>query len=133
MTSTGPSLHHRPVRPLILASLAAASLSFLATPGKAAAPSPGEEPIAITVPFGDLNLSSQDGLGQLYQRIVAAAKQACGGGTDTRPLANWSQSRMCTRASIARAVAAVGVPDLLALYARKNGHPIDSKVLLSKR
>lgn len=132
MTSTGTYLH-RPVRPLILASLAAIPLCFLASPSQAAPPSPGEEPAAITVQFADLNLQSRDGLEQLYTRIVAAAKEVCGESTDTRPLANWSQVRMCTRQSIARAVATVGIPELIALYARKNGRPIDNKVLLTKR
>lgn len=132
MTPTGTS-PHRPVRALMLASFAAGSLSFLATPGQAAPPSPGEEPAAISVQFGDLNLRGHDGLDQLYLRIVAAAKQVCGADTDTRQLANWSEVRMCTRQSIERAVATVGMPELLALYARKNGHPIDNKIRLAKR
>ena len=132
MTSTGSSLR-RTIRALIPASLAAASLSFFATPSQAAPPSPGEEPAAITVQFADLNLHSRDGVERLYQRIVGAARVVCGGDTDTRPIANWSQIRACTRESVARAVATVGLPELMAFYARKTGHPIDGKVLLSKR
>ena len=132
MTSTGTS-PRRPVRTLILTSLAAASLALLATPGKAAAASPVEGTAAITVYFGDLNLHSHDGIDELYQRIAAAAERVCGGDTETRSLDTWSQVRICTRQSIVRAVAMVGIPELLALCARKNGHPIDNKVLLTKR
>lgn len=132
MKSTKASQHPSANR-LILVSLAAAALPFLATPSRAAAPGPGEEAVAVTVQFGDLNLHSRAGIDRLYERIIAAAKTVCGGDSDTRPLENWSRFRMCTRQSSARAVAAVGIPELAALYARKTGHAIDKRTLLAKR
>lgn len=132
MKTTNASQHRR-ARKLILASLTAAAMPFLANPSQAAAPSRGEEAAALTVQFGDLNLHSEAGLNQLYERIIAAARTVCGGDSDTRPLDNWSRFRMCTRQSTARAVAAVGIPELVALYARRTGHLIDDGTLLTKR
>ncbi|MDE2050905.1 MAG: UrcA family protein [Gammaproteobacteria bacterium] len=132
MRPTGTSLR-APLSALILTSLAAASLPFLTSPCQAAAPTTAEEPAAITVRFGDLNLHSRAGIDVLYQRIAAAARDVCGGDTNTRSLADWSQSRLCRQQSIARAVATVGIPELLAVYTQRNGRPIDRKILLTKR
>jgi UrcA family protein len=120
-------------RTLFLTLLAAASLPFLTTPSRAAPPMSAEEPTTLTVQFGDLNLRSREGIAQLYQRLAVAAGQVCGADSDTRSLANWSQVRFCTRQSMARAVAAVGIPELFAFYAQRTGHPLDSKILLTKR
>jgi len=134
MKSTKASSQHPSARRLILASLAAVALPLLATSGRAATPSPGEEPATVTVQFADLNLKSRAGLNQLYERIITAARMVCGGDDgDMRPLENWTRFRLCTRQSTARAVAAVGIPELVALYARKAGHPIARTTLLAKR
>lgn len=132
MKTTNASRHPH-ARKLILASIAAAALPLLTTPSQAATPTQGEQAAALTVEFGDLDLHSQAGIDQLYERIIAAARTVCGGDSDMRSLDNWSRFRMCTRQSSARAVAVVGIPQLLALYARRTGRAIDDRTLLTKR
>jgi UrcA family protein len=107
-----------PFRSVILATLAAASFPLASVPSQAADPRPNEQSNSQTVHYGDLNIHSDQGLAQLYQRIVAAATGACGD-SDANSLEAWSQARACKSRSIARAVAAINIPGLTALYARK--------------
>lgn len=112
-------------RGLIFITLIAAGLTLSPAPGRAAEPGPGEQPVSLTVQYGDLNLHSSQGLLQLSLRIVTAANQACGGETRGRvPLKEWSRFRACTVQSINRAVNVIGNPDLAMLLARRTGRPI---------
>jgi UrcA family protein len=117
-------------RPFILAILAAASLAVASTAVQAAETSRDSEPVKA-VQFGDLNLASQQGVERLYQRIVAAAQQVCDS-REGRSLQAQALDSICTKQSIARAVAAVGRTALTALHAAKTGQP-DSAIKLAKQ
>jgi UrcA family protein len=117
-------------RPFILGTLAAACLAVTSTGVQAAEKSRDAEP-GKAVQYGDLNLASSQGVERLYQRIVAAAQQVC----DTRQgrsLQAQALDSICTKQSIARAVAVVGQPSLKALHAAKTGQP-DSAIKLAKQ
>jgi UrcA family protein len=105
------------------------SLAFLAFAGFAgmagsnaalAADGPEAAPRTLTVQYPDLNLSSAQGIEQLYSRITAAASAVCDE-TDPRSLRVWVQTRICTNRSIERAVAATHLPALVALHAARTG------------
>ncbi len=70
------------------------------------------------VQYGDLNLANPQAIQLLYQRIVAAANKVCDS-RDHRSLQAFAHDRNCKERSIASAVAAVGRPELTALYAAK--------------
>jgi len=110
------------VRCLVLATLATACLAVTSPVVHAADESPGSEPMKRTVTYGDLNLANPQGVEQLYRRIVGAARQVCGA-LDGRSLQEKAQFSICTKQSIARAVAAVDQPSLTALHAVKTGQP----------
>lgn len=117
-------------RRLVLATLAAACMAVASTAVQAAE-KPGDSEPVTTVQFGDLNLANPQGVERLYQRIVAAAQQVC----DTRQgrsLEAQALDSICTKQSIAHAVAAVGRPALTALHAAKTGQP-GSAVKLAKQ
>jgi UrcA family protein len=84
-------------------------------------------PRKVTVEYADLNLSNPQGVEQLYSRINAAAGQVCAD-PGSKSLGNWLQTRICTRQSIERAVAAVDLPALTALHAAKTGQPAPVQV-----
>jgi UrcA family protein len=117
-------------RRLVLAALAFACMTVAATAVQAGEKSRDSGPVQA-VQFGDLNLASSQGVERLYRRIVAAAQQVC----DTRQgrsLQAQALDAICTKQSIAHAVAAVGQPALTALHAAKTGQP-GSAVKLAKQ
>jgi UrcA family protein len=116
------------VRYLVLATLAAACMAVSSTAVHAADDS---EPMKTTVRYADLNLANPQGVEQLYQRIVSAARQVCSA-ADGRTLQEKAQFWSCTEQSIARAVAAADQPALAALHAIKTGQP-QSTARLAKR
>jgi UrcA family protein len=120
------------LRALCLATLGAAWLPLFSSPSLAADPVPGEPPPSKTVNFADLNLHSHEGLSELYQRIVAAADEVCGY-RDSLPINLWSEQRACTSQSIARAVAAVGIPELTAMHLRRTGHGLIEGTVVARR
>ena len=72
------------------------------------------------VNFGDLDLSSSEGIATLYQRIESAARLVC-----KDRLAPWS--RRCYDATIGDAVATIDQPQLTALHSAKiEQHPPSS-------
>jgi len=72
------------------------------------------------VNFGDLDLSSSEGIATLYQRIESAARLVC-----KDRLAPWS--RRCYDATIEDAVATIDQPQLTALHSAKiEQHPPSS-------
>ncbi len=77
---------------------------------------------AVAVSYGDLNLSTSEGVLTLYRRIAAAANQVCGGNPDPRDRHAVVWSRVCRQAAMARAVQAVGNPRLAALLTTRSGH-----------
>ncbi len=117
-------------RPLILTALAAACLAVASPAVQAAEKSPDFKSVK-TVQFGDLNLGNPQGVERLYRRIVAAAQQVCDS-RQGRSLQAQVQDSICTKQSIAHAVAAVGQPALSALHAGRTGQP-NSAVKLAKQ
>jgi UrcA family protein len=76
---------------------------------------------AVTVSYGDLNLSTPEGALTLYRRIAKAANQVCGGNPDIRDPLAVRLSRLCRQAAMTRAVQAVGNARLAALLATGGG------------
>lgn len=99
------------------ASHAAAALAACLCIGVAAsahaAPVAAER--AVTVSFGDLNLTGDAGTQVLYQRIVAAAGQVCEL-DDIRDLRQVADARACRARAIEEAVHEVNSPRLVAVY-----------------
>jgi UrcA family protein len=110
------------VRCIALAILATACLAQISTAVQAADKFPDSEVMRKTVNYGDLNLTKQQGVEQLYHRIAGAANQVCAR-LDGRSLQEKVQYWICTKQSIARAVAAVDRPALTALHGIKTGQP----------
>jgi UrcA family protein len=110
------------VRCLVIAISAMTCLALSSTVVHAADQSTDSEPMKKTVNYGDLNLAHPQGVEHLYQRIVRAARQVCEP-LDSRPLQAKAESWSCTKLSIERAVAAVDLPALTAMYGIKTGQP----------
>lgn len=124
---------HVPVSVITLTALATACLGLMLSPARAANPDPAYAPVAQLVQYSDLNLNSHQGIAQLYQRIEAAARDVCAGDSGSRSLADWSQARICARASASRAVAQIDNAALTAFYTKQTGRLIDRRALLAKR
>lgn len=105
-----------------LAFVAFAGLAGMAGSNPVLAADANTAPRKMTVQYADLNLSSAQGVEELYFRIVTAADQVCAV-PGSKALQHWLQARICTRQSIERAVAAVGLPALTAFHAAKTGQP----------
>jgi UrcA family protein len=78
---------------------------------------------AVTVQYGDLNISTSRGAATLYGRIRTAAEAVCS------PLSQGDlSSRMhrnaCVSQSIAGAVGKINQPALFAVYNAKNARPL---------
>ena len=101
---------------LILALVAGSG--FAASAGAA---TPDESTASAIVHYGDLNLSTEQGIKTLYQRIARVAKQVCPDG-ESRGLENLNHARACQQEAIARAVGAVHNERLAALYAAARHH-----------
>jgi UrcA family protein len=81
----------------------------------------GAEPAAsVRVPYGDLNLTSEQGVGTFHARVAAAARQVCGAdGLDIRNLQAYAAERSCEAQAIANAEQGVqGVKVAASLAAR---------------
>jgi UrcA family protein len=117
------------VRQFVLATLATACMAIASAAVQAA--ESRESETAKTVQFGDLNLANPQGVERLYRRIVVAAQQVCDS-RQARSLQAQALDSICTKQSIAHAVAAVGQPALSALHAAKTGQP-GSAVRLAKQ
>ena len=73
---------------------------------------------AITVRYSDLDLTSAQGTQVLYKRIVTAANQLCSEG-GVRDLKRLAAAQTCAEQAVARAVAGVHSPRLVALYSAR--------------
>jgi UrcA family protein len=67
------------------------------------------EPPTITVPYGDLNLSTRQGVAILHRRINVAAQQVCGNGYEPGDLSRASAYRRCVNAAADKALEKVQV------------------------
>ena len=72
-------------------------------------------PQAVTVRYGDLDLSRAADAAKLYTRIVQAARVVCAP-EDYRLLLQVEGTRECVRATVDAAVAHVAVPQLTAYH-----------------
>jgi UrcA family protein len=70
---------------------------------------------AITVRYSDLDLSSAQGTQVLYKRIVTAANRVCSE-AGVRDLKRAAAAEACAEQAVARAVAGVHSPRLVAVY-----------------
>ena len=121
MNTQNPAIRNSfDVRRLVLTTFAAACMAVAATAVHAAEQTRDSDSMMKTVLYGDLNLANPQGVERLYRRIVAAAQQVCDS-RQGRSLQAQALDSICTKQSIARAVAAVGQPALTSLHAVKTG------------
>ena len=74
---------------------------------------------SVRVPYGDLDLASEQGANTLHARIAAAARQVCApNGVDGRNLAAFAAERSCESQAIANAMSQVQGPQVASLAAR---------------
>ncbi len=107
---TGRPTAGRTSRAAVLAiSLLAASLGV-------AQAAPVRDVPQVVVSYGDLDLSSSEGVHELYKRIEFAAREVCPY-ADARELGQVALNRACRNAAISRAVRDVKSPQLVALRA----------------
>ena len=71
----------------------------------------GQPPVVVS--YGDLDLSTHDGVATMYARLEAAAKSACTGNESDSP---------CVDHAVRQAVARIGAPRLVVLYETRTGH-----------
>ena len=74
-----------------------------------------DEPISVTVSYGDLDLSHAAGAQALLHRLEYAADKACGGAPDIRVLAQRAIYDKCRTTAVEKAVDQVKSPILTAL------------------
>jgi UrcA family protein len=67
------------------------------------------DPRSVTVHYGDLNLSSGEGVETLHRRIKAAAQQVCGDGYQPGDIARASVYRSCVNTAAEKALEKVQV------------------------
>jgi UrcA family protein len=84
--------------------LASCAIALTATLSHAATPQ--SDVPAISIQYSDLNVSTEAGSRELYQRLVSAARQVCPSnlGPSARQL---SESRHCVAAAVDRAMSEV--------------------------
>jgi UrcA family protein len=114
------------LRSLIAAAIFGALASSFSVVSAADA---GSKPINVNVKFEDLNIASPAGARVLYDRIRAAAENACSYywfKTDA------DQVR-CVHDGIANAVTTVNRPALFAVYNAKNKTPLPTTLLSQSR
>jgi UrcA family protein len=95
---------------LTLGSLTAA-LSFGAV--NAATP---DNPPSVVVKYGDLDLSTANGVNEVYRRIVRAARQVCPE-MSFQDLSLQGKIAACRDQAVARAIRQIDNPQLAAVYA----------------
>jgi UrcA family protein len=85
----------------MLAALTACMAFGLADVARSATP---DSAPAIRVPFGDLNLTTDQGTSAFHARVAAAARQVCSvGREDSRNLQAWAAERSCEAQAIVNA------------------------------
>jgi UrcA family protein len=81
------------------------------------------EPAAVTVSYGDLDLSVPAGAERLYKRIDQTAKQVCGSPTLANSAIVAPGYKACVVEAVDRAVATVDSPLLSAYHAARTAKP----------
>ena len=100
-------------------TLVLAAMSGLLTVAQATALQSGAVAPSRKVSYGDLNLTTPEGAGILYQRIRGAARSVCG--DQGRTLFEQSQWTSCVSDAISRAVAEVDNPGLTSIHGSRGG------------
>jgi UrcA family protein len=95
------------------AALTVATTSFAAAPGV--------DPPAVSVRFGDLNLSTTAGVNSLYRRISFAARQVCPD-VFSRELAVVAAGQRCQASAVSEAVRKLNNPQLALVHAAHVSH-----------
>src|ERR1700742_67815 len=103
-----------------VAASAAAAMASAATPVANVSYSSDNVP-SIAVRYDDLNLSTEQGTRQLYQRIKSAAREVCPVAL-SRDLTAIASSEHCQSKAIAQAVQAVNNPALASIHAAHARH-----------
>lgn len=86
----------------MLAALTACMALGIADVARSATPDTAP---TVRVPYGDLNLTTEDGASTLRARVAAAARQVCSvEGSDIRNLQAYAAERSCEAQAIANAV-----------------------------
>lgn len=80
----------------------------------------GPDALSVKVQFADLDLTHQQGIAVLYDRITGAAKAVCAP-FDGRSLKDSGMFRGCIHEAIAGAVARVDQAKLTAYYRQRSG------------
>lgn len=70
----------------------------------------------VTVRYGDLNLTHEEGARVLLTRLDHAATHVCGGSPRVADLHAWASYEACRKAAMDRAVASVRSPLVASLY-----------------
>jgi UrcA family protein len=84
---------------------------------------------AVTVRYGDLDVSRPQNVAELYQRIVAAAYDVCKGSDFDHNLnESLRQPVVCVDEAIANAVKRLGLPKLVAIYNAHHRQPLPISV-----
>lgn len=92
-----------------------------------AAMAQGDTATQVPVRYGDLDVSSTSGAAVMLQRIDDAATEACGAPWGSlREYRLSVQRSVCHRESMERAVAAVDLPALSALFQQRPVHGIET-------
>lgn len=124
MNTMNPSSKRCSVAAIALFGAVAASFA-----GVAAAGNP--ELLQITVPYGDLTVSTSQGAATLYNRIRIAAGEVCWP-LDHGDLSSKHKAADCAHKAIVDAVTKVGQPALFAVYNAKNSQPLPN-ILAAER
>jgi len=97
------------------------AISLLAGSLGVAHAAPAQDLPQVVVSYGDLDLSSGDGVRELYNRIASAAREVCPY-ANAREIGQMALNRACRNAAISRAVRDVKSPQLVALRAEHVRH-----------
>jgi UrcA family protein len=99
----------------IRATTALLALTLFTTAAIAGTVTVSDDAIAMAVPYGDLDLSTNAGNRTLYARLTSAAKRVCPR-IDNRDLQMRASVDACRAQALARAVRAIDSPALAALH-----------------
>jgi UrcA family protein len=119
------------IRKAASTTLTLALLSPLASLAQPISPAKGVDgPPAVSVNYGDLDLSRPAALEVLFKRLKSAAKTVCAQ-FDSVDLARRRLFDACVDQAIAGAVIQTKVPALAALYTEKTGNKLAANPLLT--
>ncbi|HEY6926525.1 MAG TPA: UrcA family protein [Steroidobacteraceae bacterium] len=118
MTAATVNSNRRAIgRPMGLSGrVAVLAISLLVGSLGVAHAAPAQQLPQVVVSYGDLDLSSSDGVRELYQRIASAAREVCPY-ANAREIGQVALNRSCRNEAISRAVRDVRSPQLVALRA----------------